>query len=60
MVDDISGVRKITLYLLRDAKDGVVVVLRLWKSIKQRILFMGDREIYLKFSPNCRIPYIEQ
>ena len=48
MVDDILGVRKITLDLLRDAKDGVVVDLRLWKSMKQRILLMGDREIYLR------------
>ena len=59
MVDDISGVRKITLDLLKDAKDGVVVDLRLWKSMKQRILLKGDREMYLKDSPNCRIPYIE-
>ena len=35
MVDDILGVRKITIDLLRDAKDDVVVDLRLWKSMKQ-------------------------
>ena len=60
MVDDILGVRKITIDLLRHAKNGVVVDLRLWKSMKQRISLMGDREIYLKESPNLRIPYIEQ
>ena len=37
-----------------------MVDLRLWKSMKQRISLMGDREIYLKESPNLRIPYIEQ
>ena len=35
MVNDILGVRKITIDLLRDAKDGVVMDLRLWKSMKQ-------------------------
>ena len=59
MVDDMLGVRKISLELLRDAKDGAVVDLRSWKSMKQRILLKGDREMYLRDSPNCRIPYIE-
>ena len=60
MVDDMLGVRKISLELLRDAKDGAVVDLRSWKSMKQQILLRGDREIYLKDYPNLRIPYIEQ
>ena len=33
---------------------------RLWKRMKQGIVLMGDEEIYLKDSPNVRIPYIEQ
>ena len=60
MVNDILGVLKITIDLLRDAKDDVVVDLRLWKSMKQRISLMGNQEICLKESPNLRIPYIEQ
>ena len=60
MVDDILGVRKITIDLLRDAKNGMIVDLRLWKIMKQRILLIGDQEIILKDSPNLRIPYIEQ
>ena len=60
LVDDMLGVRKISLELLRDAKDNALVDLRSWKSMKQLILLRGDREIYLKESPNLRIPYIEQ
>mgnify|MGYP006925747094 CR=1 FL=1 len=53
---DILGLGKIWLDLLRDAKHGMIVDLRLWKTMKQRILLMGDQGIYLKDSPNLRIP----
>ena len=59
MVDDMLGILKITLELLRDAKDGILVDLRSWKSMTQRILLGGDREIYLRDSPNLRIPYMK-
>ena len=55
MVNDILGVLKITIDLLRDAKDDVVVDLRLWKSMKQLISLMGNQEIYLKDSPNYMV-----
>ena len=60
MVSDVLGLRKISLEVLRDVNDRVIVDLRLWKRMKQGIVLMGDEEIYLKDSPNLRIPYIEQ
>ena len=60
MVSDILGLCNISLAVLRDANDGVIVDLRSWKRMKQGLVLMEDKEIYLKDSPNLRIPYVEQ
>ena len=60
MVGDILGIHKISLQALRDANDGVILDLRSWKRMKQGIVLMGDEELYLKDSPNVRIPFIEE
>ena len=60
MVGDILGIHKISLQALRDANDGVILDLRSWKRMKQGIVLVGDEKLYLKDSPNVRIPFIEE
>ena len=50
MMDNILRLHKISLNLLRDAYNGVIVDLRLWKIIKHIFLLMGDKKIHLQSS----------
>ena len=60
MLANIQGLRDILVDMLSDARNDITIDIRLWGTIKQRIRLGEDNLMYLKSSPNLKIPYIEQ